>query len=89
MNTYIDPAIQQAAGTLIDHLMNDETIASQMSTYVGDKMTKLGLDPDEVATEDTPSYNLYYALTAEFHSRVLSVVQLGLAPDHEPKTAEE
>ena len=68
-----------SAQQLLDHLMNDEATANRMSDYISERMNRFAwVNFDNILVENTPEYDMYYALTAEFHARVLaeSILQL-------------
>jgi hypothetical protein len=84
------PNLNQASGSLLDYLMNDPKQQEYMEEYVRTKFKSYGYDLDDLhkrsgdpetgeETESSPEYNLYYSLTAEWHSKVLADAILGLS----------
>jgi hypothetical protein len=80
----ISNSVAQAAGSLLDYLMNDPVQTESMAHWVRARMIHLGHDPmvaSDEANEGAPAYNLYFTLTAEYHARVLAAAMLGLTND--------
>ena len=80
--------VDKAAGTLLDFLMNDDTIATIMEQFIKkmypDEYERMANCPEGMSEDEwegTPEYKLYYAATVEFHSKVLGKAIMGLCND--------
>lgn len=77
--------INQCAGTVLDHLMNDPNIQHVMSEYITKQYPGFNFAQPDHLTEDeweaSPEYALYYSATTEFHTKVLAQAMLNLSSD--------
>lgn len=80
--TTVSTTVSNAAGTVLDFIMNDESIQEQMRTWI--EATYPNLNQSEAvqeANEGTIEESMYYAATVEYHNRVLSYAALHLLND--------
>jgi hypothetical protein len=88
------PKHTAAAQLLLDYLMNDPQQQEYMEQFCKKQFQKYGYDLEDLhkrsgdpetgeETEASPEYNLYYSLTAEWHSKVLAeaIVNLSITTD--------
>lgn len=79
----VHATVSQAAGTVLDHMMNDPLIQQQLRDWIQHMYPNLNqAEACSEIMENTVQENLYYAASVEFHSRVLAVASIGLL--HEP-----
>lgn len=74
--------VADAAGKVLDYIMDDPTIQQHMHTWIQSMYPDLNQsEAVHESNENTTEEALYYAATTEFHSRVLNYAALGLLND--------